>query len=113
MYTFSWKVIGLSKLNKKQSKLDQLKNVYLRDSCVVGDSPPVGAAQHASWRRSAELTPWQNSFFYLECSLYKCKQSLRVMRQGRIMSDSLLSILPKTPINKQGEVALAEFSIVC
>ncbi|XP_043197939.1 tubulin-specific chaperone E-like isoform X3 [Amphibalanus amphitrite] len=31
-------VIGLTKLNKKQSKLDQLKNVYLRDSCVAGDS---------------------------------------------------------------------------
>ena len=39
----SLQVIGLSKLNKKQSKLDQLKNVYLRDSCISGDSPPVGA----------------------------------------------------------------------
>ena len=44
-----FQVIGLSKLNKKQSQLDQLKNVFLRDSCVVGDSPPVGAAQGLIW----------------------------------------------------------------
>ncbi|XP_037071964.1 tubulin-specific chaperone E-like [Pollicipes pollicipes] len=34
-------VIGLTKLNKKQSKLDLLKNVYLRECLITGDNPPL------------------------------------------------------------------------